>query len=113
MPQLQQYIDHPDKAVPGLPSSEAVIGLYKDRTKAYIDYFCWPNKMPFLLTLGQWTQFKIEIIEKLDAQVSSGYALLAANPGFGLIRKEQKKPDIAANPEKPKLGIEGFTRLYV
>lgn len=101
-----------ENAVPGLSSSEAVIGLYKDRTKAFIDYFLWPNKCPFLLTIGQWIEFKVEIIEKLDAQVSSGYALLAANPGFGPIRKEQKKADIAPDPRKPKMGVRGLTRLY-
>ncbi len=101
-----------ENAVTGLPSSEAVIGLYKDRTKAFIDYFCWPNKCPFIATLKQWTEFKVEIIEKLDAQVSSGYALLAANPGYGPIRKEQKKADIAAEKKPPTSGVSSLMTLY-
>lgn len=106
------WIKDPDKAVPGLPSSEAVIGLYKDRTKAWIDYFAWANKCPFILTINQWVNFKVEIIEKLDAQVSSGYSLLAANPSWGPIRKPQKKTDIAPGQGKGQLGIENLITLH-
>ena len=54
----------------------------------------------------------MEDIEKLDAQVSSGYSLLAANPVLGPIRKERKKSDIAVDSKAPKRGIENLITLH-
>jgi hypothetical protein len=108
------WIKDPKNAVPGLPSSDAVIDLYKGRTKDYIDYFAWANKCPFPETVKQWGDFKRENIERLDAQVSSGYSLLAAQPGP--FRKQQKKTDIAppdgTDNKKAKAGIASYFTTY-
>ena len=106
----KDWIKNNDNAVPGLPSSLDVIELYKSRTKVYIDYFAWANKCPFPSTLRQWIEFRVEDIERLDLQVSSGYSLLAAQPGP--IRKEEKKTDIAPASSKVARGIEQFIQLH-
>jgi hypothetical protein len=104
------WIKKKEEATPGLPSSDDVIDLYKDRTKAYIDYFAWPRLCPFIDTVNQWIDFKRENIERLDGQVSSGYSLLAAQPH--IVRKAQKKPDIAPGGGPRQLGIGDIITLY-
>ena len=106
------WIKNPDNAVPGIHSSEDVISMYKARTKAFIEYHCYAQRCPFPQTLGQWASFKGDNIGKLDAQVSSGLALLAEQPGP--IRKTQKKTDIAQENKKgaPESGVSSLMRLY-
>lgn len=69
------------KSVPGLASSQYVIKMYVDRLRSWIKRFCYPNKCPFPRTMEQWMQMDPGDMEKFDAGVSSGYALLAAQPG--------------------------------
>lgn len=105
------WIKNPDNAVPGIHSSEEVIGMYKNRTKAFIDYHAYAARCPFPETWRQWGAFKVEDIEKLDAQVSSGLSLLAEQPGP--LRKDRKKTDIAPGKDQPGRGIASYVTLYV
>jgi hypothetical protein len=107
-----KWIKNPDNATVGLMSSPQIIDQYKEYTKFFTWHFCWPNKMPFLLTLRQWLKFKTTNIGGLDAQVSSGYAQLAAYPGWGGIGIVEKKEDIAPAAKKAEFKISTHVSLY-
>ena len=76
------------KGVRGFHSDENYILKYMTRLGAWIDKHCYPKRCPFPELIDQWIAVDVARMELYDAVVSSGAAVLAAQPGE--LRKDEK-----------------------
>lgn len=80
------------KGIPGFYADQYLIDKYVKRLIAWAMFHCYPHRMPFIETMRQWLELDPGNMEKFDAGVSSGLAMI------GYQHTEYRKDEIRNLP---------------